>query len=518
MARRIELTHVTDMTGGLNLKADAFLLAENESPDLLNVDIDPRGGFRARKVVAPLHANDLSGAIKALWAYSNGVDVEQVLVQVGNDVLHGTGGEFTDMGLTGSPGGIFRAATFANKHYIARNGAGGTLRWDGTTSTSLASAFNNDYTSAVDGNIPRSKLIAAHMGYLWVANTVETAVAFENRVRFSHPNKPERWRDFDFIDVDPGVDGDEIIGLVPFEDRLLVFKEHSVHAIYGHSPSTFQVQPITREVGAISQDAIRSTDEGVYFFSWPEGVFLYDGKSVKWQFEKLYPAILDGTIPHAEQDEIHLGWGNHRLWVSVPWEGSTTRSRVFVLDPLLGKSGSWTAYDLALGTFLEWNPPGANARYLASSVDRPRVLLLEQDGATDDIGGGAVHVDGHYMTGWFDLDQPAVKKRWKRPEFVLKGGTTATLFAEAYRDYDPSELRRHFTLRTEADADFLIWDVSNWDEGVWARGGASRNEVRRGAPLGTSRSIALKVRGPAEDADWGVDSVTLKYIQRPVRS
>jgi hypothetical protein len=35
-------------TGGLNLRSDQFNLAENESPDLLNVLVDPRGGIRQR--------------------------------------------------------------------------------------------------------------------------------------------------------------------------------------------------------------------------------------------------------------------------------------------------------------------------------------------------------------------------------------------------------------------------------------------------------------------------------------
>ena len=46
---RVEALNLVNFTGGLNLRADAFELAENESPDMLNVDIDPRGGFFSRK-------------------------------------------------------------------------------------------------------------------------------------------------------------------------------------------------------------------------------------------------------------------------------------------------------------------------------------------------------------------------------------------------------------------------------------------------------------------------------------
>ena len=45
---RLETVALQDFTGGLNYRADAYQLADNESPDLLNVDLDPRGGFSQR--------------------------------------------------------------------------------------------------------------------------------------------------------------------------------------------------------------------------------------------------------------------------------------------------------------------------------------------------------------------------------------------------------------------------------------------------------------------------------------
>ena len=44
--KRTQLYSLRDFTGGLNLVADTFKLQENESPDLLNVDIDRHGGFQ----------------------------------------------------------------------------------------------------------------------------------------------------------------------------------------------------------------------------------------------------------------------------------------------------------------------------------------------------------------------------------------------------------------------------------------------------------------------------------------
>src|SRR4029077_17770238 len=49
MVNRLEPLNLMDFTGGLNLRRNQFQLGETESPDLLNVDIDPRGGFYTRK-------------------------------------------------------------------------------------------------------------------------------------------------------------------------------------------------------------------------------------------------------------------------------------------------------------------------------------------------------------------------------------------------------------------------------------------------------------------------------------
>ena len=39
-----KLEMLENFSGGLNLRSDQFNLAPNESPEMLNVDVDPRGG------------------------------------------------------------------------------------------------------------------------------------------------------------------------------------------------------------------------------------------------------------------------------------------------------------------------------------------------------------------------------------------------------------------------------------------------------------------------------------------
>ena len=59
----------SDFTGGLNLRADQFNMGETESPSLLNVSVDPRGGVRRRNGVTKVNATELSNEVNRLMTH-----------------------------------------------------------------------------------------------------------------------------------------------------------------------------------------------------------------------------------------------------------------------------------------------------------------------------------------------------------------------------------------------------------------------------------------------------------------
>lgn len=402
----IQLLQVDDFTGGLNFRADMFQLRGTESPDMLNIDLDPRGGFAQRDSVTVLNPTSLRSSPQNLWPFSTTGGLKQIVVQQGSNFAYSTGGNFTYVIPDAlATVGTMRAATFKDLCYIQRNAEQVAVKWDGTTATPLGTSFNDDVTSPTGANMPKAKVIAAHMGRVWVANTIEAGPAtFKSRVRFSHPNQPADFRTNDFIDVDIGHDGDEITALVPWQDRLLVFKNNSTYVITGYDPDSFQVFPVSQTVGAISQEACAATEYGVYFFHWPDGVYLYDGHAVKWQWERISPKIEDGTIPSAGQTLITLGWLKRRLWVGVPYSASATNNRTFCFDPSLGSIGGWTQYDLPLGAMLQWQPPASPVTYLAIDAPRGRVLKLHQTAAQDMFSTDYFNFTGTGGTVWSTPD------------------------------------------------------------------------------------------------------------------
>jgi len=71
----------SDFRGGLNLRADQFNIGENESPAMLNVEVDPRGGVRRRNGVTKVNATALADEIISLFThYESGQN--QILASV----------------------------------------------------------------------------------------------------------------------------------------------------------------------------------------------------------------------------------------------------------------------------------------------------------------------------------------------------------------------------------------------------------------------------------------------------
>lgn len=521
----IQLTVAADFTGGLNLNGDQFQLQPNESPAMLNVDVDPLGGFRLRDGIG-VWGDAPGGAPIAAFPFLNDAGTRQLIVQstdATNPVKWSTGSTWTSVAIPTSGSLPLSAAMLKNRMYFVNTG-GNTQRWDGTTRTSMSPpvagvSYNNDYSNPTippaNGKVPQAALVAAHGGCLFVANTTEGGTNYPCRVRWSQPNFPEDWVDYAYIDVDPGHDGDSITALVPFSDHLLVFKTRSIHAIYGSAPESFQIVPVSRTVGAPSASAVLATEEGLFFFDEKDGIYRYTGQGPEWLGRRVHEAMMDGTIDTSQLQSVALGFYRHRLWVSVPLSGG--KRHTYVLDTRVGKEGCWTVYDLWLNGFVSLPSTGAPPEELALTF--VGVAKLHQPAAFDTVQAfGISHIDSYYETRWFDQNAPAVRKRWRRPEVVARADTSATVTVDVFRDYDSSLPHSCGSFTGEALGTYFVWDVSNWDEALWARDPGTVNKIQRLGSLGNARAVALRFNGPLDNEPWGVDALTFKFQPRKVRS
>jgi hypothetical protein len=538
-----------DFTGGLNLRADQFNLAPSESPALLNVDVDPRGGVSRRNAIDALNGTALADQIYGIYQHSD-ASVNQILASVkdsGNSKLYwnnGASGNFGGTAVASAAGTVVFAGvqppasvTFNEYTYLSN---GSLLSSEGTKSAVRWSGSNNATTltpdiDASDGHFPAARYLATWGQFVWVAYTTESGTAYKNRVRFSEVNDAENWTATDFIDIDIGEDGDFITAIIPDADRLLVFKQNSVYAIYGFSRDSFEVRNITRAAGCRNGTSPIASTVGIFFWYAEDGVYLLSYDDLAWAFERLKPALDDGST-------LTLGtapsmmWFDEKLWLSVDYQSGdnlagsdqANRRNTFMWDPSLGQSGAWARYDINARSLLAYRPTGAAHLGLAvtSVVDATaaftRVSKVDVDEDVDDYDGTTgTEIQSFYQTGWFIGNRPTFTKRWGKTRTVMLADNTLTVRMGIYKDYDLSTEAVSQSQSIVGVTTTALWDTAKWDVDEWAAGGTSNiYKFFRWPTAGTAKAISLRFSvSPAigNRGTWGLTSAVAMYRTRRIR-
>ena len=540
MAGRLQVERTDDFTGGLNLRADAFQLGGNESPDLLNVDIDPRGGFMMRRGIQRYNTAAV-GAIgagaftpKRLWVWEQ--TTPQVLVAANSLVFWAASSTFasTTIATTAAHGASFAAWSGSTRFvYIATGSGSVSQKWSGAAATALtasgAAQWQESFAAPTGVHMPKADHCATHQSRMWVASTNEDATAFPDRVRWSHPLFPESWRSADYIDIPEG--GSGITALVSFGETLLVFKKRSVHAIYGFDNDTWSKVQLTGKLGTVSPQTVAVTEGMVYFFCWPDGLFGFDGQGFTDLFASMRPMIQSGQITDASIANAHVAVLNRRVWVSLPAVSTTTANFSLVLDPTLGNGGSWVKFQLAGGVAgvaagADFTLASGQRLSLACHPTEPYVLQVDVDGSVQDNQTGTLaNYSSYYVTRWQDAGGISNLKMWRRPDLIVKQVSTATsLTVQGFQDWDSGSVKRLATVVVPAVGAAGFWRLTGvevdpypgWGQMTWGAAQSGSGYAHSGN-LGLARSVQLKISG-AGGAAWGVDSISYKFIPRKVRS
>ena len=104
--RQFSLEVLESFSGGLNLRSDQFNLEDNESPDMLNVTVDPRGGIRMRDGVNRRNTTAVSHDVKGMWGLHTDSGTNQLMANWGTAVGYSETGNFTEIsGITARTNG-----------------------------------------------------------------------------------------------------------------------------------------------------------------------------------------------------------------------------------------------------------------------------------------------------------------------------------------------------------------------------------------------------------------------------
>ena len=174
-------------------------------------------------------------------------------------------------GYTTSGGNRVRFAQFGNV-VITTNNAEKLQKWTLGTSTSFAN---------LSATAPVAKYITVVRDFVVVANTYESTVQQQYRVRWSAINDETDWTEnvntqSDYQDIP---DGGQIMGIRGGEFGLVLL-ERSIHRMsYVGTPFIFQFDNISRNKGCMVSGSIAQY-QGLTFFLSDDGFYMCDGQNV----------------------------------------------------------------------------------------------------------------------------------------------------------------------------------------------------------------------------------------------
>lgn len=571
---QILFDQVRDFTGGVNYRADQFQLRNNESPFILNMEVDPRGGVFTRAGYKKKHADPVvtpgtTWLPKSLYNYEYPL-APQIMLTTGYDavtpadgkVYYSSGSNFsvlnsglsTPVAVKSTNGASF--AQWEDILYIAL-GKDQTqmVKWvNGNTYTTALLASGptwQPYDTGGSGYMPRAELCIAHANKLFVANTYENGQAYPNRIRWSHENLPEAWYQQDYIDIIAG--GEGIRGIQVLDGQLVIFKPKAVYLLMGYDADSFQLVELTTVVGIdYPQQAVAGAG-GVYFFDYPMGLFFIDRNGIRNLFDRLKPIIETDRINSSLLSKITLSYINDRLWMSMPFDIFDVGSNPnyvncnFMFDPSIGQQGAFTLFQSAtydevnnvdipgwgLLSGIDWKDSTDTAWHLMIMPDEdfPYIMYVDEyDYAQDDIESGDDEGDipTYYRTSWFYDDRYVQDKTFVKSLYVVKGVDVETqVRVDVYHDFNTQDTVTSSTLALIPTSTGGLYGTATYStDGSGGVYGVSslREGIQVGGRLKTAKAVQLEFIGPTGDLTdtpgraWGLNSIAFKYKRRKIRS
>lgn len=544
---------LVDFTGGANLRANVLQVEDNESPNMINVEIEPGQGFYTRAGWVRWNDDDIT--TPASWdprsGESHSLADGSFLIYIAHDGSVLASGDpstpFVDLGIPcNATGHLVDYASWGDVMYFACGNGLQSYKRDGVAAAAILPdavlVFNDDYTTPVNGGMPMGEHIAAHAGYMFISNTTETTTPYPNRIRWSHPNQPEDWATDDYLDINIG--GGKITGLLSFQDHLLIFKTDSLWALYGYDLDSWQLIQISRAVGTPTPTAVARSESACYFFSASNrnAIFAYDGNTLKEISDKIRP-VMDGLVATNYRD-VWMGFVARRLWVSIPWaeDDPVGGNTIGVYDPDVG-DGVWVGHRLGEGslrTILEGSDVDADLplAVVAGDTGAACVVTLESDldTANDYIleNGDPTPFHARYRTSWKHAGSPELRKSWLRTKFLApRRLQQVEVRLDVYHDYNNGDIKRSLQgVQIESVGD-IYWRVLGFDavqgdgfdwtelgaadaRGVdWGSetiGGAELGRTTAG--LGVARAVQLEFMTSEPGKPWGFDGIFMKFKER----
>lgn len=412
---------------GLRLDREPDEVAANEALDLLNVDFDRRGAVRSRDGFVKFTAAEGTNRYADLARFETVGGTQFLIAGAGTrlEAIDTSGAVASQAGLTNSSYyGFARVGTLGgsseDSYLFAGNGTDYIHRFDGSSwSVPAWSGTVNPTNKFLAVQSPDNRLVGA-----WAA-----ANQFHSRVNWSQPGDPANWDVDDYVNLTPG-DGENIMGMIAWGERLFIFKESKFFDFYGNSTdaegnAVFNYRPVIGQAGLCASRALAASREGVYFLD-RRGVYFTNG-GLPTLVSRAVDGLFTGDLPlgfassavnQAQISQAAMCWHKERLYLAVPTGSSAFNDRLLVFDPQVGY---WTLWSISAAALTPFAVSGSDDLMFAYATGTKDVGRFSSAYSSDD---GMV-ISSRWRSGFYTpLDVPSQELTVR--ESVLDGQGSIT--------------------------------------------------------------------------------------------
>jgi hypothetical protein len=385
------LTRRFDLSGGVQIKSNKYLMNRNQVLRAQNVISPVVGSFTKRKGYTQLGtAMTASNDILMNTEFQYGTTPTRKHIAVcdntgsESEVHVNVAGTWTQQAQNLTAGNKARGTDFVDYFFLV-NYADATRSYDGTTWSTATNV-----TSA-----PKAKFIESYRDRLYLGYCNVSSTAYPSRVYYSslpdasHAITWDTTNDWFYVETN---DGDVITGLAKNKVYLIIFKENSMHRYDGTQNAT-NLRPISWNLGAVSQESI-VVDENLILFYSRKGVCMFSGAQPKVISRAIQPII--DRVNQANLGDICAGlWGDHYLCyvgtLTSALPGDSSALTNVVLDYDISQN-SWTYHTVSdtIRTFGQYTSSG---KKLLSFGDANGEMFTWDSGTTDDGTAIATNVE-----------------------------------------------------------------------------------------------------------------------------
>ena len=306
------------------------------------------------------------------------------------------------------------------------------------------------------------------------------------------------------IDVAVG-DGEKIIKLETYADRILEFKDKTLHIINAAGQSEF-LEDSFKYKGVASPQSVARTDYGIAWAN-PFGVYIYDGREIH-----------DLLEDHVKRKLLKSNWDsfyNNSTMVGY----SPSKRQIIVVDSYetAKSSGNILLYDLPTKSWVKGNAradAGNKSNFIikhsddrttselvyAKNTNSEADLVLEKWSDSPAVGVIDLQLKDE------DFGQPHVRKKIYKIYVTAKKGSGISISAATNGSGDFSDITFVDT-NSDGNPNIALNNDASW----------YKNEFKVASGGNNIYSIQLKFSGTAASADFEINDVSIVYRAKSIK-